>query len=77
MGCVEVVKVEGLDRATDTTGGGTGGGAAVVVRVGGGTFSAGGGPPACAALHCANSARIVSIKFCASDLAAARASDLV
>lgn len=67
----------GVGRDTVATGGGTGGGAAVVVRVGGGTLSAGGGPPACAALHCASSARMVSIRFKASDRAAAKDSDLV
>lgn len=76
VGCA-VVREVGVDSETVATGGGTGGGAAVVVSVGGGTFRAGGGPPACAALHCANSALIVSIRFCANDLAAAKASDLV
>lgn len=75
-GCAEDVMVGGEDAAV-ATGGGAGGGALVVVSVGGGTFNAGGGPPACAALHCANSARIVSIRFCARDLAAAKASDRV
>lgn len=76
-GCAVDVRVGGVEIAADATGGCTGGGALVVVKLGGGTFNAGGGPPACAALHCASSARMVSIKFRANDLAAANASDLV
>lgn len=64
--CAVDVNAGGVDSEAVTTGGGAGAGALVVlvlVSGGGGTFIVGGGPPACAALHCASSARIVSIKF--------------